>query len=152
MGSRLFGFLTHFSKLVTVSIIHSLPTPGKRPTTTLTDILEPYSLESVEHFLISLYKGSLELPPAYFTLLEMIIIAKTLKIPWLHDRLQDRVADQVSCKTLFETLSLALDYQDEPIKQVNCPPLAIAPPLSFLYNCCVSSITSPLIKRLPQQV
>ena len=66
----------------------------------------------MECFLKSLYKGRLEHPGIYRDTLELFQITNALQVGWLFDDVIEYIRDTVSCVTVFDTLTLALEHSD----------------------------------------
>ena len=66
----------------------------------------------MECFLKSLYKGRLEHPGIYRNTLELYQITTALQVGWLFDDVIQYLRDSVSCGTVFDTLTIALDNSD----------------------------------------
>ena len=66
----------------------------------------------MECFLKSLYKGRLEHPGIYRDTLELYQITNALQVGWLFDDVIEYIRDTVSCMTVFDTLTIALEHAD----------------------------------------
>jgi len=123
-----------YKTVVIIIIIITSSSPGPYPSTTLEELLEPFTLESVECFLQSLYKGRVEEAPHFSHTLQMYRISRLLQVTWVVEELVSFIQDTVSCQTVFETLSLALEYED-PVLTCTCERL--------LSRNLLGNVTSP---------
>ena len=75
-------------------------------------MFDPYTAESVDSFIRSLYNGSLEEPLLFSDHLLLYRLSRTFQVDWLTSDITLLIKIGVSHATVFSTLSMALEMSD----------------------------------------